>query len=233
MAAALADEPDIELLSLWADTMQVHALFHMRASSDFLLCSVPVEAEIYPALSPCRPAAAWFERMIHDLWGHVAQAPDDAGTDQRPWLDHGRWSVPAPLSPRPIATPGMPEPMEFLPVEADDYHQIAVGPVHAGIIEPGHFRFSAQGETVVRLEIRLGYLHKGTLGLMRGKSPRAAARRRPAVRRFHRRTRHRLRPCRRSRRRHRRPGPGRGVACGHGRDRTRRQPPRRLRRDRQ
>ncbi len=114
--------------------------------------------------------------MIHDLWGHVAQAPDDAGTDQRPWLDHGRWGVPAPLSPRPIATPGMPEPMEFLPVEADDYHQIAVGPVHAGIIEPGHFRFSAQGETVVRLEIRLGYLHKGTLGLMRGKSPRAAAR---------------------------------------------------------
>ncbi|HEX3347109.1 MAG TPA: nickel-dependent hydrogenase large subunit, partial [Acetobacteraceae bacterium] len=55
-------------------------------------------------------------------------------------------------------------------------HQIPVGPVHAGIIEPGHFRFHASGETVVRLEVRLGYLHKGTLGLMRGKSPRAAAR---------------------------------------------------------
>ena len=61
-------------------------------------------------------------------------------------------------------------PYRFLPVEGDGLHQIAVGPVHAGIIEPGHFRFTASGETVVRLEQRLGYTHKGIEGLMTGAS---------------------------------------------------------------
>jgi Ni,Fe-hydrogenase III large subunit len=61
-----------------------------------------------------------------------------------------------------------PTPYRFLPVNGDAVHQIAVGPVHAGIIEPGHFRFSASGETVVRLEQRLGYTHKGIEGLMAG-----------------------------------------------------------------
>jgi Ni,Fe-hydrogenase III large subunit len=54
----------------------------------------------------------------------------------------------------------------FLPVEGESLHQIPVGPVHAGIIEPGHFRFIANGETVVRLEQRLGYVHKGIENLM-------------------------------------------------------------------
>ena len=61
-------------------------------------------------------------------------------------------------------------PYRFLPAEGDGLHQIAVGPVHAGIIEPGHFRFTASGETVVRLEQRLGYTHKGIEGLMIGAS---------------------------------------------------------------
>ena len=51
-----------------------------------------------------------------------------------------------------------------MPVEGEDLHQIPVGPVHAGIIEPGHFRFTANGEAVVRLEQRLGYVHKGIEG---------------------------------------------------------------------
>jgi Ni,Fe-hydrogenase III large subunit len=59
-------------------------------------------------------------------------------------------------------------PYRFLPVEGGGMHQVAVGPVHAGIIEPGHFRFTASGETVVRLEQRLGYVHKGIEGLMTG-----------------------------------------------------------------
>jgi Ni,Fe-hydrogenase III large subunit len=56
----------------------------------------------------------------------------------------------------------------LLPAEGESLHQIPVGPVHAGIIEPGHFRFTANGETVVRLEARLGYVHKGIEGLMAG-----------------------------------------------------------------
>jgi Ni,Fe-hydrogenase III large subunit len=110
--------------------------------------------------------------MVRDLWGHAALG----GTDERPWLDHGRWPLTYPNAIRPGPMGPPPEPPEFLPVVGEDLHQVPVGPIHAGIIEPGHFRFTAQGETVVRLEIRLGYAHKGTLSLMRGKSPRAAAR---------------------------------------------------------
>jgi Ni,Fe-hydrogenase III large subunit len=61
-------------------------------------------------------------------------------------------------------------PYTFLPVEGEALHQIPVGPVHAGIIEAGHFRFTANGETVVRLEERLGYVHKGIEALMTGAS---------------------------------------------------------------
>ena len=80
--------------------------------------------------------------------------------DQRPWLDHGRWDLRHPLANEPKPQ-GDQEPYSFLPAEGESLHQIAVGPVHAGIIEPGHFRFTANGETVVRLEERLGYTHKG------------------------------------------------------------------------
>ena len=77
--------------------------------------------------------------------------------DPRPWLDHGRWP-----GRQSVAR------YEFQPTEGEGLHQIPVGPVHAGIIEPGHFRFTANGETVVRLEERLGYVHKGVEGLMAG-----------------------------------------------------------------
>ena len=88
-------------------------------------------------------------------------------------------------------------PYAFLGAEATgaSLHQIPVGPVHAGIIEPGHFRFHANGETVVRLEARLGYIHKGIEALMVGRSPAEAARfAGPALRRQHRRPCPRLRP---------------------------------------
>ena len=172
LAAALPSQPNLALVTLWADTVQAHALFLDEISGQVLPVSTDIAAGGYPALSPARPAAAWMERMVRDLWGHVALG----GTDDRPWLDHGRWPHTYPNAARPGPMGPPPEPPEFLPVEGDDLHQVPVGPIHAGIIEPGHFRFTAQGETVVRLEIRLGYTHKGTLSLMRGKSPRAAAR---------------------------------------------------------
>jgi Ni,Fe-hydrogenase III large subunit len=61
-------------------------------------------------------------------------------------------------------------PYAFLAAEREGLHQIPVGPVHAGVIEPGHFRFHASGETIARLEQRLGYTHKGVEGLMAGAS---------------------------------------------------------------
>jgi Ni,Fe-hydrogenase III large subunit len=170
LRAALGDEPELDFLGLWAEQGAVHAAFH--GADGLLLATLPLAEASYPALSPVRPAAAWFERAVADLWGLRAEG----GTDGRPWLDHGRWPAMAPLSARP--QPNMAEPPQpgFLPALGEGVHQVPVGPVHGGVIEPGHFRFHVQGERVVRLEARLGYAHKGTLGLMRGKSPRAAAR---------------------------------------------------------
>jgi Ni,Fe-hydrogenase III large subunit len=172
MAAALADEPTVALLGLWADTVQVHALLLDEAIGEVLLASTAVVAGRYSALSPSRPLAAWFERTVQDLFGHIAIG----GTDQRPWLDHGNWPHTQPMAPRPGTAGGSPEPPEFLPVDSEDLHQIPLGPIHGGIQPPAHLRVTASGETIVRLETRLGYTHKGTLTLMRGKSPRTAAR---------------------------------------------------------
>lgn len=169
---ALPLEPTLALLSLWAEPGLVHAAFFDEADGGLLLASCPAPEGRYPALSPARPGAVRFERAIRDLWAMIAED----GVDLRPWLDHGRWPVLGPLSARPARNAAQPVPPEFLPVEGEGWHQIPVGPVHAGVIEPGHFRFSVQGELVVRLEQLLGYAHKGTLGLMTGKSPRAAAR---------------------------------------------------------
>jgi Ni,Fe-hydrogenase III large subunit len=172
MAAALTEAPSVDLLALWADAQLVHALLRDRAGGAMLPVSVPVDSGFYPALSPARPAAAWFERMIRDLWGHHAED----GRDGRPWLDHGAWALHAPLSARPVAVSGQPEPPEFFPPGDARQQQIPLGPVLSGIGEPAALRLTVAGERVARLEARLGYAHKGTLALLRGKSPRAAAR---------------------------------------------------------
>lgn len=169
---ALASDPSLDLMALWGEPGFVHAAFLDIAAPRLWLASTAVEGGRVPALSPVRPGAALFERALHDLWGIRAEGAVDA----RPWLDHGRWPVRAPLSPRPLSHSPAADPMEFLPAEGAGVHQIPVGPIHAGIIEPGHFRFHVQGETIVRLEARLGWTHKGTLSLLQGKSPRVAAR---------------------------------------------------------
>lgn len=172
LPAALQAEPSLALLALWAEPGLIHAAFLDEAAGTPLLASAPAEGGRYAALSPARPGAIRFERMIRDLWGLTAEG----AVDLRPWLDHGRWPVAGPLSGQPAPLTGAEPPQpEFLPVEGEGVHQIPVGPIHAGVIEPGHFRFHIQGEIVVRLEERLGYKHKGTLSLMLGKSPRAAA----------------------------------------------------------
>src|SRR3954469_9173355 len=142
LAEDLAQEDTTELLGLWADPAMIHAALWAEGALHLVSCPAPDGR--YPALSPARPGAVRLERMIHDLWGHVAEG----AVDLRPWLDHGRWPNTAPLSTRPGPAPyPVPQP-EFLPVEGEGVHQIPVGPVHAAIIEPGHFRFHVQGETV-------------------------------------------------------------------------------------
>jgi hypothetical protein len=92
--------------------------------------------------------------------GYTATAPDE-----RPG-HHGAWGLRAPLGAREPAPLRDPTDYAFQSVRGEGLHQIPVGPVHAGIIEPGHFRFTANGETVARLEERLGYVHRGIDGLL-------------------------------------------------------------------
>lgn len=172
MAEALRQDETPGLLALWAEPAMVHAAFLTPDADALVVASCTAPGGRYAALSPARPGAVLFERMIRDLWGLAAEG----GLDLRPWLDHGRWGMVGPLSGRPAPSLQPPPQPEFLAVAGEGVHQIPVGPVHAGVIEPGHFRFHVQGETVARLEVRLGYAHKGTIGLMLGKSPRAAAR---------------------------------------------------------
>jgi Ni,Fe-hydrogenase III large subunit len=150
-----------DLWALWADGGAMRMALSDSGRGLRAIVLLQTSAGQYPSVAAHHPPALRLERAMRDLYG----VQPIGLPDPRPWLDHGRW-------------PGRQSEAryEFLPAEGEGLHQIPVGPVHAGIIEPGHFRFSAQGETVARLEIRLGYLHKGTLALMRGKSPAAAAR---------------------------------------------------------
>ena len=158
------------LLGLWGEPSTAHMAIIDRDTTEIAVVSIACPNRIYPSVSKHHPPALRLERTVNDLFGlSVEDLPDT-----RRWLDHNRWGMRFPLGDRIDALSTM-APYRFLPVEGDGVHQIAVGPVHAGIIEPGHFRFSASGETVVRLEQRLGYTHKGIEGLMRGTSIERAA----------------------------------------------------------
>lgn len=152
----------LTLLSLWASADEVHMALHDPAAGGVALLSVAVHEGHFPSVARHHPPAQRLERSIADLFGYTALGAED----RRPWLDHGCWGLRHPLGAGQAAGPAAP--CAFLPVEGESLHVVPVGPVHAGIIEPGHFRFTAQGETVVRLEERLGYVHKGIDALMQG-----------------------------------------------------------------
>jgi Ni,Fe-hydrogenase III large subunit len=132
----------LSLLSLWGEPRLAHMAL-IDASSGPRLLHLPCGENRLPSIGALHAPAIRLERAMRDLAGLEAEGAPDT----RPWLRH--------------ATP-----YPFLPAEGESLHQIPVGPVHAGIIEPGHFRFTANGETVVRLEQRLGYVHKGVDALM-------------------------------------------------------------------
>src|SRR5258706_5132435 len=125
--------------------------------------TVPLEREQprYPDLSDLFPAAIRMQRAAHDLVGIIPEGAKDL----RKWLRHGAWAENAfPLRKTFQAEEKKslePDRYPFVQVEGEGVHEIPVGPVHAGTIEPGHFRFSIVGEKVLRLEERLGYKHKG------------------------------------------------------------------------
>ncbi|TBW37578.1 hydrogenase expression protein HypE [Siculibacillus lacustris] len=160
-----------DLAGLWSDGAAVHLALAEHGTGALLVISLACPDGTFPSVGVTHPPAQRPERAIRDLWG----LEPEAAPDPRRWLDHGRWGLRHPLGDRaPHDT--TPDAYPFLRAEGPPMHQIPVGPVHAGIIEPGHFRFTANGETVVRLEERLGYVHKGIEGLMIGASLDRAAR---------------------------------------------------------
>jgi Ni,Fe-hydrogenase III large subunit/Ni,Fe-hydrogenase III component G len=160
----------------WTDRNEgfaVHAALTVR--SGLLMITLPVDAdEGYPDISDLYPAANRMQRAAQDLLGLRAQG---AG-DQRKWLRHSAW--PEDVFPLRKSFDGAQtfrnevDGYPFVIVEGEGVHEIPVGPVHAGTIEPGHFRFSVVGEGILRLEERLGFKHKGveklfeSMDLLRG-----------------------------------------------------------------
>lgn len=149
------------LLALWSDGEAIH--MGLIGDAEILVISLPAPERRFPSVGLTHAPALRLERMIRDLYG----VDPEGMPDHRPWLDHGRWGVAQPLGARQPG-PETGRAYAFFEAVGAPLHQIAVGPVHAGIIEPGHFRFTANGETIVRLEERLGYVHKGIEGLMQG-----------------------------------------------------------------
>lgn len=151
------------LLGLWGEPKAVHMALLDESARDIGVVSLKCRDGRYPSVGRLHPPASRLERAAADLFGLL---PQDA-PDTRRWLDHGHWGVSHPLG-AGVRSQDPTPPYNFLSAEGASLHQIPVGPVHAGIIEPGHFRFTVSGETVVRLEERLGYTHKGVEGLMAG-----------------------------------------------------------------
>ena len=166
-ASRLAWENGGRLIGLWgSDERDRHRGFCIRVALEdrdgltVLEHTLPDANAHYPDLTSIFPAADRMQRATFDLLGIAAESDD-----QRPWLWMASWPIDQfPLRrdfvPSPAWEPGQEE-YDFVKVEGDGVHEIPVGPVHAGIIEPGHFRFQIVGEKVLRLEERLGYAHKG------------------------------------------------------------------------
>jgi len=168
LAARVAREGAGRVVALWGSDnrdrnagFSVYVAYAVRSGLVVLELQLPADAPAYPSIAEVFPGALRMQRALRDLLGIAA---DGAG-DHRPWLRHGAWRADEfPLrrdfdahAPREGAPDGYP----FVQVEGDGVHEIAVGPIHAGIIEPGHFRFSVVGEKVLRLEAHMGYTHKG------------------------------------------------------------------------
>jgi len=152
-----------EIVWLWAD----------RGRNEFLelTAEVPEGEPAFPSIATLSYPASRYEREIRDLFGLVPEGHPDP----RPLVRHGFW----PESYYPLRKDAGPpgdfkdegQPFPFQQVEGVGLFEIPVGPVHAGIIEPGHFRFSVDGETIIDMKARLYFTHKGTEKLFEGRLP--------------------------------------------------------------
>jgi Ni,Fe-hydrogenase III large subunit len=165
-AAGAVREAGGRLLALWSGSQAAGETMSVAyvVADGLVWLELPLKGESvsYADLVSFFAVAARMQRAAADLSGlHAA-----GSKDQRPWINHGAWPADYfPLRHASQASSALGDgnliDYPFVRVEGDGVHEIAVGPVHAGVIEPGHFRFSVVGEKVLRLEQRLGYTHKG------------------------------------------------------------------------
>ena len=121
------------------------------------LAATDLRSNTFPSMTHDCPEVHLFEREIAEQWGVVPEG--------HPWLKPVRFQPPSRSAPVASDAPARVDRaigvMDFYRVEGEEAHEVAVGPVHAGVIEPGHFRFQCHGEQVFHLEISLGYQHRG------------------------------------------------------------------------
>jgi Ni,Fe-hydrogenase III large subunit len=152
------------------DGVDLYAVLAFREEGHLRVAGTKVMGSTFPSLTPQCPQMHLFEREIAEQFGIVPEG--------HPWLKpvrfvkskrpgHDAWGRTGEVAPEVGV-------MEYYRVEGDEVHEVAVGPVHAGIIEPGHFRFQCHGEQVFHLEISLGYQHRGVeRAMMEGGANRA------------------------------------------------------------
>ena len=152
-------------------TFKIYSVFSVPGKDEFFIIYTSLSEDdlSFPSITNNIPAAHWYEREIHDMFGLVPEGhpdlrrlvfhdsfPIDSHPLRKDWSakesDLREWGEGITVK----------QPYAFMEVEGEGITEIPVGPVHAGIIEPGHFRFSAVGETIFFLEPRLFYTHKGT-----------------------------------------------------------------------
>jgi Ni,Fe-hydrogenase III large subunit len=156
-----------------ASAFELHYLFANSRKNWFAhaTANIPPADSTIPSLATFHYPASRFEREIKDLFGIEATGHPD----RRSMVRHAFWPKDYfPLRKGAVFAEKFEDdgtPFPFLPVGGEGVYEIPVGPVHAGVIEPGHFRFSVVGETVIDLKIRLYFTHKGTEKLFEGKAP--------------------------------------------------------------
>jgi Ni,Fe-hydrogenase III large subunit/Ni,Fe-hydrogenase III component G len=160
------------LLSLFATderaargTFVVHHVWSLPGLKTLLRLSAPVDpADVsFPSISARHPAANWFEREVMDFFGVLpANHPNPERVAHHDDWPEGMWPLRKDFSADTTVPRVAGEFHPFRPVTGEGVFQVPVGPVHAGIIEPGHFRFGVAGEPVLYLQLRLFYVHKGT-----------------------------------------------------------------------
>ncbi len=167
-AAKAMKSADARLVAEWAADESafgrgfgIYACYNKESEYLIVKTYAPLEDLTFPSITKKFIAANRFERQMKSLMGVMPTGHPDL----RPWIKHEDWPEDAyPLQKSFDASKPMTRikgEYQFIKAEGEGVYEIPVGPVHAGIIEPGHFRFQAVGEDIINLEERLGYVHKG------------------------------------------------------------------------